>query len=47
MLKRPGREASHSSPSGAEVKFGAAILSLSYMLQWRELGTTSCNLFIV
>jgi hypothetical protein len=34
-IKRPGRETDHSSPSGAEVKNGAAILSFSYTSSWR------------
>jgi hypothetical protein len=34
-VKRPTREADHSSPSSAEVKNGGAIPPLSLMSSWR------------
>jgi hypothetical protein len=36
-LKRPGREAYHSSPSSTEVKNGGAIPLLSHMSSWRSV----------
>jgi hypothetical protein len=34
-VKRQGREADHSPPSGAEVKSGGAILPLPHTSPWR------------
>jgi hypothetical protein len=35
-LKRPGREADHSPPSGAEAKNGSAIPQFSHTSSWRD-----------
>jgi hypothetical protein len=35
-VKQPGRETDHSPPSTTEVKHGAAIPPLLYMISWRD-----------
>jgi hypothetical protein len=35
-VKRLGREADYSPPSGAEVKNGVAIIPVSHMSSWRD-----------